>query len=328
MQKNNAWISNAFSALNAEKGIKTILHAIKLLVSVAIILSLAHYLYSHWHLLDEALSLSWTHIVLLAGCIFLTWVVNSLQILLLLRMENVNVGFWENFMLQAMMILANYLPMRIGTLLRFQYFKRVHQVEFVKLGGIFGLRLTILLCACFLLVLPALSGLGVVSGSNDYLLALALFCMLLLGLALLFACLKKSGQSDNPLLKKLNIFFSAFITLRKKPKLALLILFLLCLQLLMLGMRLYISFDAVNEPVSVWGILLIAPVTTLILFLSITPGNLAIREWIIGGLSTVAGFDFSKAVFAGSLDRAVLMACTFMVGSIGFIYVWSRVKRK
>lgn len=328
MRTKKTSVNDTFFALDAKNVAKTMLHALKQLISLAIILALSLYLYAHWHLLQATLTLSWIHVFLLTGCIFLTWVVNSLQILLLLRMENIRIGFWENFMLQAMMILANYLPMRMGTLLRFQYFKKVHQVEFLRLGGIFGLRLAILLCASSLLALLALSKLNVLGSFNDYLLVLAFFGIFALGMALFFTWIKKSGQPENWLSKSLGIFFSAFVTIRKKPELALMLLFLLCLQLLILGIRLYISFDAVNEKVSFWGILLIVPVTTLILFLSITPGNLAIREWLIGWLSTLAGFDFSKAVFAGSLDRAVLIVCTFIVGSIGFVYVWSRVNRR
>lgn len=66
--------------------------------------------------------------------------------------------------------------------------------------------------------------------------------------------------------------------------------------------------------------------TTLISFLSLTPGNLGLREWAIGIISFASGVDFHNGIFAGTLDRAILMAITFILGSGSLAYVWNRIE--
>ena len=291
------------------------------------ILGLAYYLFNHWHSQIVSLTISWKHIILLIGCIFLTWVINSAQTLTLLRMENIDIGFWENLLIQTMMILVNYLPMRIGTIIRFQYFKKVHQVEYFKFGGIIGLRLLILLFASLFVTLTALVG---SENSNNYInhSLLYIFLASIFIIYFLFRIpLNAVSNSKKPVFNLFEKFLSAYMTIRKKPELAVFILILVLFQFFFLGLRLYICFDAMNIKTSIWNIMLIAPMATLASFLSITPGNLGIREWVIAGLSAASGLNFSSSVFAGSLDRAVLMACTFIFGSIGYIYVWLKLHR-
>jgi hypothetical protein len=99
-------------------------------------------------------------------------------------------------------------------------------------------------------------------------------------------------------------------------------------QFTALSIRIFVSFDAIQVPLSPWVLLLLAPVVTLLSFLTVTPGNLALREWIIGFLSLAAGYPFDSGVFAGTLDRAVMMGCTFFFGVFPSAWVWLRLRGK
>ena len=57
------------------------------------------------------------------------------------------------------------------------------------------------------------------------------------------------------------------------------------------------------------------------------PGNLGLREWIIGVISVAAGYQFDGAVFAGVVDRAVLMGVTLVFGAVGLSYLLLRLGR-
>ena len=125
----------------------------------------------------------------------------------------------------------------------------------------------------------------------------------------------------------MNKFLSGFNKIKAQPRLAALILVLTICNIALLAFRLYVSFDAVQVQLSPWVLMLLAPSTILISFISITPGNLGLREWIIGFLSLAAGYQFESGIFASTLDHAVMLGVAFTFGSISTWLVWLRLGR-
>lgn len=298
------------------------------LLSFALVAWLAYYLYTNWELFSASADLSRYQLAALTVCVLATWVINSLQVLLLLRMEQVRVGFWENLLVQTATLLGNYVPMRIGTILRFRYFKKVHGLEYTRLGGIAGLRLMLLVSCTGLLGLFGLLGLMMSGGHQVNLLLWPLFIGMLCvpAATYLFAVrrLRLPGGRAGELLGR---FLSGFVSIRQQPLVAWFVLILLLCQFVLLSIRLHISFEVMGIPLSPWALLLLAPTATLMAFLTLTPGNLGLREWIIGVISVAAGYQFDGAVFAGVVDRAVLMGATFVFGAVGVVYLLLRLGR-
>jgi uncharacterized membrane protein YbhN (UPF0104 family) len=298
------------------------------LLSFALVAWLAYYLYTNWDLFSASADASRYQLAALTVCILATWVINSLQVLLLLRMEQVRVGFWENLLVQTATLLGNYVPMRIGTILRFRYFKKVHGLEYTRLGGIAGLRLMLLVSCAGMLGLFGLPGLMMSGGHQVNLLLWPLFIGMLCvpAATYLFAVrrLRLPGGRAGELLGR---FLSGFVGIRQQPRIAAFVLILLLCQFVLLSVRLHISFEVMGIPLSPWALLLLAPTATLMAFLTLTPGNLGLREWIIGVISVAAGYQFDGAVFAGVVDRAVLMGVTFVFGAVGLSYLLLRLGR-
>jgi uncharacterized membrane protein YbhN (UPF0104 family) len=94
---------------------------------------------------------------------------------------------------------------------------------------------------------------------------------------------------------------------------------------LALGLRLYISFDAFQAQTSPWLLILLAPLVVLVSFIAVTPGGLGVREAAIGYVAFATGYDFNLGLFAGSLDRAVILALTLAIGAPSFVYIWRRL---
>lgn len=304
----------------------TIKGVIRNLFSAFIIGGLVLYLWKHWNIFNATLQSSWFHILGLMLCIFMTLVLNCCQVLLLLRRIGIKVGFWENMFLLNAMVLGNYLPMRMGSLLRMHYFKKVHGLQYIRFGGIIGVRTLILLASTGILGFIGMIGLRL-SGFPFNVGLLSIFvCMVVI---LLGACLikfPKTLKSDNILMKVWSDFFFAFEVIQSHPILLWQILGLIIIQFAVLAIRLHISFSAIQVELSPWVFLILAPMTTLISFLSLTPGNLGLREWAIGIMSLALGVDFQSGIFAGTLDRAILMAVTFIFGSGSLAYVWYRIR--
>lgn len=296
------------------------------LISIVVILGLAYYLWRYWDIFYATLDASWHHILGLVLCILMTWVLNSCQVLLLLRKVGITVGFWENMVVFIAMILGNYLPMRMGSLVRMRYFKKVHGLRYVKFGGIIGIRTLILLSLTGILGCIGMIGLKLSGFPLNVMLLCIFISMVVVSLGIYLIPIPGIEKPKNFFLKLWSDFLAGFDIIQSSPVMLWQILGLVLMQFGLLAIRLGITFDAMHVEFSPWVFLILAPMTVLISFLSITPGSLGLREWAIGIISLASGIDFQSGIFAGTLDRAVLMACTFIFGSGSIAYVWIRIK--
>jgi uncharacterized membrane protein YbhN (UPF0104 family) len=123
-----------------------------------------------------------------------------------------------------------------------------------------------------------------------------------------------------------NDFVDGFAIARARPKISYAVLALIVLQQVTLGVRLAIGFEAFQTQPSPWLLLLLAPLVMLVSFVAFTPGGLGIREAAIGYVTFATGYDFNLGLFAGSLDRAVLLVITAVLGPPSFLYVWKRLR--
>jgi uncharacterized protein (TIRG00374 family) len=85
---------------------------------------------------------------------------------------------------------------------------------------------------------------------------------------------------------------------------------------LLLGLRLYFSFQSVDISVGLTDILIIQMLAVFSMVLAITPGNLVVREGIIGLLSNTIGIPIEISFLAATIDRAIGMAIIFLFGTI------------
>jgi uncharacterized membrane protein YbhN (UPF0104 family) len=307
---------------------QTILHFLRHVLSLVLVFSLLFYLYLHWHIFLSIITVSWLHIISLVVCVIATWGLNSLQALILFRMERIQIGFSETFLIQTATILLNYLPMRAGTILRFHYFKNIYGLMHTRLLGIIALRLLFLFSATGLMGCIALLGLRSSGDPVSLFLWLVFLGMLLVPAGLWLAFIKAIHLPDNAFGKVAHNVLSASLRIKTKPNIALDMLLIILGQFIILAMRFFIVFNSFQIMPSIWVLLLLAPVSTVLSIITITPGNLGLREWIIGLLSLASGYPFDAGLMAGTLDRAVQMACTFLLGGISACWVWFRLQTK
>lgn len=296
------------------------------LFAFALIAWLLFYLYQNRELFLASVDVSWGHIAGLAFCVLASWAINALQVQILLRMEEIPVGFWENFTIQTATFLGNILPMRAGTIMRFVYFKKFYGLEYSRFGGIVVLRTLLLVMATGFLGCLALLGLDTVNLSIYAILWTSFGGMFLLPILAWWLPNLEVLLPANRIGRIGRKFISGFSTIKARPKLAATVLMLMLVQFVLLSVRLLISFDALQISLSGWMLLLLSPVTTLLSFMTITPGNLGLREWVIGLLSQAGGYHFETGIFAGVIDRTVQMTCIFLLGSLAMVWVWLRLR--
>jgi len=293
---------------------------------VFIIGGLLFYLNENKSTFVKAFDASWYQINSLIFLVLLTWVINNFQTLILLRSVGIKINFFENLTALVAMILGNYLPGRFGSLLRMQYFKKVHGLEYSKFGGIVGLRIVLLFVLTGVLGSIGLIGNGIANSDYNLPLLVCFLLMLIISVSIFLFPTPPKRQTDKRILKLWYNFLSGFEAIKTNKFIFRKLTLLVLLQFLVVSLRLYIVFDIIDVNISYWILLMMGPMTTLISFLNITPGNLGMREWAIGTISVISGINFQGGIFAGTIDRAVLMACTFLFGSFSLLYIVLKMK--
>ncbi|EDN67579.1 conserved hypothetical protein, membrane [Beggiatoa sp. PS] len=82
------------------------------------------------------------------------------------------------------------------------------------------------------------------------------------------------------------------------------------------GLRLYVCFMALGSPIHFYQIMIIQTFVGLSFVISITPGNLGIKEGITVFGASLFGISPTTALLASLVDRAVTMLVVFAVGLV------------
>jgi uncharacterized membrane protein YbhN (UPF0104 family) len=253
--------------------------------------------------------------------------VNSLQTLLPLRELGIRVGFWENTLLTAAAGFGNYLPMRAGSVMRLHYIKSLHGVGYLQYGGILGVRA--------LLLLWGAGAVGLFGGAALFLAGRAvradvffLFAgILVVGVMPFLIPFRRLLPSSGPVGRMGTELARAMTLMHQNRWMTWQYLGLVALQFAILTGRLAVAFDVMQQRPTPWIYCFLSPIATILSFINITPGNLGLREWMIGLLSSGMGIDYAVGIFAASVDRVVSVALTFALGGLASILVAIRLAR-
>tara|TARA_B100002003_G_scaffold213796_1_gene211703 strand:+ start:2255 stop:3199 length:945 start_codon:yes stop_codon:yes gene_type:complete len=71
----------------------------------------------------------------------------------------------------------------------------------------------------------------------------------------------------------------------------------------MYGVRYYVAFHILNYQVSIFECIMISIIIHITGFISIIPGNIGIRETVVGILSYFMGYNFDYGIIAATVDR-------------------------
>ena len=291
---------------------------------MVVVVGFGWYLWHNRSSFEAVLEVSWPTIAGIALGIILTWVVASTQTYLMYRAEGVEIGWWENLMVALAGVLVNYLPMRLGTVVRMRYVKVVYGFGYARSVGILGIRLVLLVTATGVLGLVGTIWVWLAGGVLSFELA-AIFGGLLALAALASFRSPSQVESERRRHRIWNEFSSGYAAMRERPAVTAQVLCLILMQLALVAWRFSLSLKAVgaNAPVSL--LVILSPATTLSNFVALVPGGLGYREAIMGYVTMATGFEFNSGLFAGTVDRAVLMVLVLILGSASFFYVWSRL---
>lgn len=229
--------------------------------------------------------------------------------------------FKEWFGLSALNTFYSYfIPARGGLLARAYYLKSKYNFDYTKymalLGGSFLLAFLVASLTAIILLLARYLFYDAFE-QNLFLISLGLFVITsIASIILWFFPTFKSKTGLQKLDKLINSVIVGFQYFKTNNKLLFIIALTHFALIFFMGLRLYFSFRAIDIPVNVLSILIIQALVVFSMVLSITPGNLGIKEGIIGLLATMIGVPLKDAILAAAIDRAVAMIIVFSLGGI------------
>lgn len=271
-------------------------------------------------------NISLSYVALLAVVSVMSLLINGCQFKYLMRIFDIRLKFNEWFGLTAINTLYNYyMPARGGSISRAVYLKFHH-------GFLLSYYLSLNAGAYFVNFLIA-SFFATVFVLIYYLFYDRLFtgvlfisASLLVATMLLAIIIFKSLDQTEALQVKgkiWRIFFKVGEGLRffqTKPDMLLLVFVAKMLFILTTSARLYLAFFALGMNPNLLCILIIGSLVVFSMLISITPGNLGVKEGVISLLASMLGVSFDEAILAAVLDRAVTMIVVISLGLI-FSYV-------
>lgn len=279
----------------------------------------AFYLYFYHSRLAVLKSIAVVDLVIIAALSFGTFFFLAIQFKLLVEIFYLNLRFKEWFGLTVInTMISYYTPARGGLIARAYYLNRKYDLSYSKyislVGGSYAINfmvasLGIIFFSAFSALLRGAWNLKILGVGTVLLMATMALCALLLTCSSRIVFIK-TGRIYNVL----NNFMEGLNLFIKHPFMVLKISFIQFFLIIIMGAKLYWSFKATGRAVEFTDILVVQSFVVFSMIVSITPGNLGIKEGIIGLLASHLGVPFADAILAASIDRGISMLITFLLG--------------
>lgn len=289
---------------------------------VALIVFIA-YLYRNADRYQQLLDLSAGSLLLLLGLAVAFTPVNGLINYLFYRGLGVPLTYNEGIGLAAVNTLANQLPFTGGMIAKGVYLKQRHKMTYTRF-----LSATLALFVCFVaangaLGVAVLAYMRLVDGTIAPMLLILGFSAMAASVSLLWLRIDVSfvpgkwGQ-------RLTQLMDGWQLLSQNRRLVLELVSLQLLMTLLFAGRLWITFHALSQGVTLTQCILFSSAAILTRLVSIAPGGLGIREAIVASVASALGFDAGASLAAVIIDRLVETA---VVITLGVVYTYSLSKK-
>lgn len=297
---------------------------VQLLLGLVFVVGGLYYVWQRREPLTETLNTSWEGLLLMLLVVLATWVVVAAQTYVLFRAEGVPISFRENFVLSSAAGFGNYLPLRIGMLLRAQYMKNKYGMGYVRFGSLSAIRMAIQISISGLVGIGALLFGGLTSGRMSYPLLAIFGALTIVASVALLRPLPPLARLGGKAARFWHELREGFGIARRRPRLAAISALWGLAHYGLLSVRFGITFHLLGSSAPPWVLLVLGVATGVSSLLAITPGGLGVRELIIGYVVFATGQTFDLGIFAGAFDRAAQLVVVATLGAACFTFVWFR----
>ena len=299
---------------------------VKRIIYLLTILGAAVYLYYKWDDLGRLLDLKISSIVILVLAALAPIFVNGIYFFKAVKEYDIRPGLNESIGLTAINSMYAYiLPIKSGLVVRAYYLKRKYDFSypayFSFLAGNYVIGFGVAFLAASLL--SSYFWMEEELDLTKTLLIVTIFPAYLIGLYILDKIDIPIEKIRYGLLRKIKETTSSIRKFKTNRNLLLQTIVVQVSLIFVNALRLYLAFVLLGFEVSAVHVLTVQILLNLSLFVSITPGNLGIREGIIAFSAGFLSLTTDEALLIAVVDRAAILVVVFLLG-----LVYSRILLK
>ena len=294
---------------------------IKLALYLLTIAGIAVFLYFRKDDLAKIIELSFVDFILLLVVGLVSQFINALLFRNNIKIFGLDLPFLEWFGLTITNTMYNYLlPARGGLAIRAVYLKKCydfnysHYISFT--AGVFLLNLIIasfiaIISSIYLLLTNKLQSLLILVA------ALSVFVILLIAVFIIFRIDSGTLRHENRITSVLKKISSGINQFQHHKTKIIILAIIQTIFIFSLSLRLYVAYQIIGIQVDFIILILINSFVAFSMIISITPGNLGIKEGLIGISSSLLLISTETAILGAIIDRVMAILIIF---SFGLIY--------
>ena len=296
---------------------------LKYSITLIISIFLVWYLVKHWNELKSLLDISLTKLIFLYVISAVGTLIGGISSMVLIKSLGTKTRFWDMVILQNAIFLLNYAPMKLGTIFRANYLKKHYGLSFARFGTFFMYLTFIMTFTAPATGTVALLAVYSVKKWEIQVLLFSFIASLIISFIFLFIPVPLP-KGQNKLSTILRNFLHGRNDVIKNKKTLLYCAALMNINFILTAVRLAIIYYSLGQNVNPAGFLILGAVGYCLMFASITPGAIGIRELVLGAASVAIGVPLKVGIPAAIIDRAISITYSFIIGGICTIYLWRK----
>lgn len=246
--------------------------------------------------------------------LFLT--TNGIVLKYFLEPFKIKLKFKEWFGLSIITTMGNYLtPFRGGAISRAAYLKKKHKFSYTYfLSSLAGIYVIVFLINSFIGILTMLI-LWLYLGLFNLLLTL-IFSIIFLVLLAIITFSPKLKKTKYKIINKIIEVINGWHKIKSNKKVLLIITLASFINIIIMILVMFLEFKVFGIDVTLLDTLLLSIVSTLTLFVSITPGSIGIKEALVAATATIISISTTHALVISILDRFINIVIVLMLGPV------------
>jgi len=291
---------------------------------VAIIAGLVYYLVVNADRYVDLLQISAPGVLALMVLTLIFSVLNGVFNTYMFRAVGAEIAHSEGFLLTAVATLANQLPLPAGIVTRAVYLKRQHGLSYThylssQLAVVIGV-----------IAVDGFIGLGILSywflftAMDAPSVLFAAFGLMALSAAAFWFPLERI-HLPAAIQARIGKAVEGWKLISGNPRLLARLFGLKMATTLIVAVRYWLAFHMLSQAVTGGQVMLFAVASVLTQLVSFAPGNLGVREAIVGAVAVALRFDLAVSVAAVGLDRLAATSVYVILGWISALLLGRRL---
>jgi len=292
---------------------------LKYIISLLILGTIVYLTRNTWSEIETLKQLNLYQILIISGFFLLFQIINGIKLKIVLNIFKVKTSCKEWFGLITLRSLGNYLPLSAGSIQNSIYLKKQKDFSYTKFITAYSANIVILLFSSGIMGLIMLL-INYYKTENIITPLLIIFLVISITAAILLIIPIPRSNNTNIVYRNINRIRKGWNIIKKSRIALYLLIALSVLSFISLGGRFYILFQAINYEFSFTQTMLVVLLIPVLNLVTILPGNLGIRESIIGGLTSLQNISFNSGFVGGVIDRIITLFWIFLLGII-FLFI-------